>query len=408
MFKVLESSNLSGEIKVWWSKNAALPIIAANHMLWNRIHLKNKPAIKDVETLEKISQQSLKNSLNYFDLSTKLANKIRASILLIPVGLKKYGEVKFSNPWGCKIWKRSLNSFDDAFKQAWVEIKIWRNKIYKTKNKPNKHIILKEFSVTTTESLISYLAFLSNIDYKIRVDQISIEPHVINLINFLKTAGANIKLEHNNSVIIKPTRPKFKKDSFRITWDYIQAGTYFALWACANNSEIIIKWCDYNDLIPVLAEANKIGVNYEILSKEKIKVNSYNKKNYKATTIQTWIHPWFPTDLQSIFGVLLTQAKGLSKIQETLFEGRFAYLAELEKIWANIEILNPNQAIIIWQTKLKNWYISTTDLRWGGAMIIAWIISKGTTYITNEEIILRWYENIIKNLQKIWVKIEKI
>jgi len=114
--------------------------------------------------------------------------------------------------------------------------------------------------------------------------------------------------------------------------DYIEAGTYFAIAAGADNSEITIKGCNVDDLSAIYNVAEKIGIDFKILDKNTIKVTSANKKTYKATKFETRIYPGFPTDLQSAFGTLLTQANGISKIFETLFEGRFNYLNELENL----------------------------------------------------------------------------
>jgi UDP-N-acetylglucosamine 1-carboxyvinyltransferase len=123
---------------------------------------------------------------------------------------------------------------------------------------------------------------------------------------------------------------------------------------------------------------------------------------------ETRIYPGFPTDLQSIFWTLLTEATGISKIFETLYEGRFSYLTELENLWAKIEILNPHQAIVIGPTKLRGGYVSTTDLRCGGAMVLAGIMAEGTTNIMNEDIIARWYDDIVNKLQAIGVNIKTV
>ena len=120
------------------------------------------------------------------------------------------------------------------------------------------------------------------------------------------------------------------------------------------------------------------------------------------------IYPWFPTDLQSIFWALLTQIKWISKIHEVLFEWRFGYFAELENMQAQIEILNPHEVLIIWWKKLKWTYVNTRDLRAGASLILAGIIAKWSTYITNENIIKRGYENVVQKLRWIWVKIEEI
>ncbi|UFX83467.1 UDP-N-acetylglucosamine 1-carboxyvinyltransferase [Candidatus Absconditicoccus praedator] len=409
MFKIKNSKKLNGTVRISGSKNAALPIVAANQIINNSIELVNKPRIKDLQILEEIATSAEKKSKKFYDLKGQKVNQIRSSILLIPNGLIKFGKVIFSQPGGCKIGKRSLDTFDDAFLQAGISIKLQNGKKeYKKTGKPQKRIILKEFSVTTTESILTYLSFLKDIDYTIKIEQVAIEPHVINLIEFLKTIGAKIKINYDHSILITPTRTKIKKDEFKIIGDYIEAGTFFAIGAITDDSEIKITGFNIKDLTAVLATADKIGINYKIVNNNTIIVNSKNKNKYKPISLQTQIYPGFPTDLQSIFGVVLTQIKGISKIHETIFEGRFAYLAELENVGANIEILNPHQVIIIGKTKLHGDYLSSTDLRGGGAMLLAGILAKGTSYITNENIILRGYEDIDKKLKKIGVDIEKV
>lgn len=408
MFKITYSNNLKWEITVSWSKNAALPIIAANYLTDQKIKLNNLPDILDVKTLLEAWNWALHNSKEYFNLTTPETTKIRASILLIPIWLLKFWIVYFCKPWWCNIWKRPLDTFDDAFMQAGVWIENNWYKIYKKIWKPKTKIILSEFSVTTTEALLIYLAFLSDIDYEIKIYNIAIEPHVINLIDFLKNIWANIKLNYNHSVTIKPSKINIKNDHFNIIGDYIEAWTFLWLWAIADNSELMVKWTNIEDLISVFKVSEKIWINIKILDKNSFIVNSKNKKNYKAIKLQTMIFPWFPTDLQSIFWVVLTQANWVSKIYETLFEWRFGYLTELENMWAKVEILNPHQALIIWPTKLKWWYVTSKDLRWWWALLIAWTIAEWQTYIMNENIILRGYSNILEKLKSVGVRIEKV
>ena len=410
MYQIEYSPNLKWEVIISWSKNAALPIVAANYCIDNQVNLINKLNIKDVIAMEELADEALAVSKDYFDLTLPIAKKFRASILLIPFGLLKHGKVKFVGSGGCNIGKRPLDSFDDALMKAWVDITIQEdgNKLYEATRKPKKNIMLQEFSVTTTEALLTYLAFAKNYDYQINIYQVAIEPHVRNLIDFLNNVGANITLNVDHSIIVKPSHIKIKESDFIILGDYIEAWTYFAIGAGADNSEITIKGCNVDDLSAIYNVAEKIGVDFKILDKTTIRVSSANKKTYKATKFETRIYPGFPTDLQSAFGTLLTQANGISKIFETLFEGRFNYLNELENLGARIEVLNPHQAIIIWPNNLRGWYVSSTDLRCGGAMVLAGIMAHGTTYVMNEDIISRWYDDIENKLKKIGVKIQKI
>ena len=406
MFKISYSPNLKWEVMISWSKNAALPIVVANYCIDNQVKLINKPDIKDITSMETLAQTAIQKSEKYFDLTDDLAKKFRASILLIPFGLIKYGKVKFVGSGGCNIGKRPLDTFDDALRQAGIKMTNGEFKTYEVVAKPKKNIMMQEFSVTAIEALLTYLAFAKGVDYPINVYQIAIEPHVRNLIDFLNNAGADISLNVDHSIVINAGDHKIKEKEFAIISDYIEAGTYFAIGAGADNSELIIKWCHVDELSSLYGIATKIGIDFKIIDKHTIRVSSANKKHYKATKLETRIYPGFPTDLQSIFGTLLTQADGVSKIFETLYEGRFGYLAELQNLWANIEILNPHGAIVIGPCCLKGWYVATTDLRCGGAMVLAGIMAKGSTFITNEDIIARGYDNIVSKLKAIGVNIE--
>jgi len=409
MYKISYSPNLKGEVQISWSKNAALPIVAANYILDNKITLHNKPNIKDVNAMENLANQALQASTDFFDLTSDAATKFRASILLIPVWLIKYGKVKFVGSGGCSIGKRPLDIFDDALEKAWVKITNDEFKTFEVVGKPKKNIMLQGFSVTAVEALITYLAFSNNFDYDITIYQVAIEPHVRNLIDFLNNAGADITLLVDHTIIVKPSKPSIKEADFTIIADYIEAGTYFVIGAWAENSEITIKGCNVDELSAMYSIADRIGINFKIIDKYTIQVNSYNKANYQAAKLETRIYPGFPTDLQSIFGTLFTQCDGISKVFETLYEGRFAYLNELENLGAKIEILNPYQAIVIGSTQLKWWwYVSSRDLRCWGAMVLAGIMAHGTTHVLNEDIIARWYDDIEHKLKAIWVNIEHI
>ena len=408
MFQIEYSANLKWEVHISWSKNAALPIVAANFCIDNKVTLLNKPNIKDITSIETLAKSAIEKSKDFFDLTDDLAKKFRASILLIPFGLIKYGKVKFVGSGWCNIGKRPLDMFDDALVKAGITIQEGEFKEFEVTGKPKKNIMLQWFSVTAIEALLMYLAFANNFDYSINIYQVAIEPHVRNLIDFLNSVGADIHLNVDHSIVVNPSKIDVQKKEFPIISDYIEAGTYFAIGAGADNSELMIKGCNVDDLSALYSIADKIGIDFKIIDKQTIRVSSKNKNKYQAVKFETRTYPWFPTDLQSIFWTLLTQANGVSKIFETLYEGRFNYLTELENLWAKIEILNPHQAIVIWPTKLRGGYVSTTDLRCGWAMILAGIMAKWTTNIMNEDIIARGYDDIVTKLQNIWAKIKTI
>ena len=172
--------------------------------------------------------------------------------------------------------------------------------------------------------------------------------------------------------------------------------------ACAKNlvvKNIVPKHID--SLLEKLKEMNvkmKIGKN---------SVTVKQSKRLKATEIITLVYPGFPTDLQQIMASLMTQAKGESSIDETIWENRFLNLYELLKMGAKIEV-NGSKAFITGPTKLKGTEINATDLRAGAGLVVAALLAEGTTTINNADYILRGYENIVDKLRNIGADVELV
>jgi len=134
-------------------------------------------------------------------------------------------------------------------------------------------------------------------------------------------------------------------------------------------------------------------------------VNITAPEKLKHVNIKTQVYPGFPTDLQQPITVLLTQAKGKSIVNETIYENRFLNLAELNKMGATAEVLSHNKAVIVGPTPLKGKTVNATDLRAGACLVIAGLIAEGKTTINNADYILRGYENIIEKLTNVGAKI---
>jgi UDP-N-acetylglucosamine enolpyruvyl transferase len=142
--------------------------------------------------------------------------------------------------------------------QAGIKITNDDFKTYEVVTKPKKNIMMKEFSVTAIEALLTYLAFADNFDYEINIYQVAIEPHVRDLIKFLNNAGADITLNVDHSIVVRPSKIQIKDDEFTIISDYIAAGTYFAIGAGADDSEILIKNVNVDDLSSMYSIASRI------------------------------------------------------------------------------------------------------------------------------------------------------
>ncbi|USN58140.1 MAG: hypothetical protein H6767_07555 [Candidatus Peribacteria bacterium] len=152
----------------------------------------------------------------------------------------------------------------------------------------------------------------------------AIEPHVMNLIDMLRSAGADIKIRYDHSIIITGVETLETNVEATIIPDYIEAGTFMIIGALAAKEYIDIHHAAISDLYSFISCLQQAGVKVEEKDTDILRV--YRAKKLLPTSIQTNIFPGFPTDLQSPLSVLMTQAEGTGRIHEVLFEGRLNFL----------------------------------------------------------------------------------
>ncbi len=416
MLVVKWQNKLSWVISVSWSKNAALPILWASLLIKWKIKLDKVPKIWDVNTfLDILEWIWVKynwewNSLNLdtTNITNKNLNfdkikKIRSSIFLLSPLLHYFWDIKIPFPWGCSIGKRPIDAHLNWLEAIWYNSKFdWEEIILSWTLQFWEKILNAGFWVSSTENLI-----VANVlrQGKTIIKNSAIEPHVINLIDFLRKAWADIKIRYNHEIIITWVKLLKTKIEFEIVTDYIESWTYMIIWALASNEYIDIENARINDLYTFIEKLKEAWVKVKDLWNDTLRVFKANKLN--SISIQTNIFPAFPTDLQSPFAILMSQAEWISKIHEVLFEWRLNFLVELEKMKGNIAIMNPHEALIFGPNNLKWWSTVTSwDLRAWAAMVIAWLIANWETKITNVEYIYRWYENFVEKLQWLWADIK--
>lgn len=415
MYIVKQSLDLFWEVKISWSKNAALPLLAASLLVRWKVILNNVPKIWDVITfLEIISTlwviYNFEWNKLYLDttildiskLDVSMIKKIRASILLLSPILHFFWNISIPFPWGCSIWKRPISAHLNWLKSIWYEYIETEEKLFISWKSILWDITIDGwFGVTSTENLI-----VANVcrKWNTKIMISAIEPHVINLIDFLNVLWAKITIWYDHTIYISWVEKLKNNVEFDVIWDYIESWTFIIIWALASKEYIDIENARIKDLYFFIDKLKKAWVKIEIIWEDKLRV--YKCNDLKPINIQTNIYPWFPTDLQSPFAVLLTQANWISQIHEILFEWRLNFLVELDKLRAHTAILNPHQAIIFWKTQLSWNFVTSWDLRAWRAMVIAWLIASGETKIGRIEYIERWYENFVNKLLSLWAKIE--
>ena len=235
------------------------------------------------------------------------------------------------------------------------------------------------------------------------IDNAAKEPHIVDVANFLNTMGADIRGAGTDVIKINGVEKLHGDATYSVVPDQIEAGT-FMLAAMASKGDLLIKNCITKHLEPLTAKILEIGGNVED-NGDSIRV-WYSKRPNKAT-IKTLPYPGFPTDLQPQMGVVLSTANGTSIINESIWESRFQYTAELNKMGAKITAQGKT-AIFEGVDELFGAPVYSTDLRAGAALIIAGISANGITEVYNLKHIDRGYENIEEKFRKIGANIQRV
>lgn len=412
-YTITGQSNLSWEITVSGSKNAALPLIAST-LLFQHAQLTNVPDISDVHLLCSILK-GLGSEITYADhiftidnthislenLDQDLFKKARATYYLIPPLLARFGKVSLKYPGGCSIGKRPIEGIVQWLVKLWYQhAQVDDVLLFSWTNTTHDVAVNAYFSVWST--IVLLLAALSR-STQTTIQLAAYEPHVMNIIDVMRSAGADITLRYDHTIIVSPASLASEM-SGRVIGDYIVSGTLAVIGALTAEKFIDIHEARIPDLTAFLHVIERMWVRYDIYA-DTLRV--YRSFDLKPTEIQTNIYPGFPTDLQSPTSILMTQAEGVSRIHEVLFEGRLNWLVEIEKMRGHMALLNPHEALIFGKTPLRATQVSSWDLRSWAAMLIAGMIAQGETTLENVSHIERGYENFVEGLRSLGAKIEK-
>ena len=404
---------LEGTVKISGSKNAALPILAATVLNVGKTTLYNVPNIQDTQMMFKILETlggkvEKKNNkiiidtskINKFEIPEELMHKMRSSVILAGALLGRYKKAIFSYPGGCDIGSRPIDLHLRSFEKLGINVvQNYGNIICDAEKIKGEKIDLDFPSVGATENAILASVLAEGIT---TITNAAREPEIIDLQNFLNKMGAKIIGAGTNEIQITGVK-KLKDISYNIMPDRIETGTFLCL-AVATKGNLILENTNAEHITPLITKLQEADCKIEI-EKNKIKINS-NKK-IKALDIKTMPYPGFPTDMQSVFSAMLTTAKGTSIIVENIFENRFKYTQELNKMGAKITV-EGKSAIIRGVRKLYGANVKATDLRGGAALVLAGLSAKGITKVENIEYILRGYENFDKKLRNINANIQMI
>ena len=414
ILKIQGGNKLNGTVKVSGAKNSAVALIPAALLCDEVVKFSNVPDISDMEVIKDIILDLkgsylkkddgfvyvVSNRMENKEIPEKLANKLRASYYFMGALLGKFKRVDISLPGGCVIGARPIDLHLKGFEKLGAKVQFNKNKVTISADElKGANIYLDFASVGATINIMLAATKAKGVTV---IENAAKEPEVVNVANFLNLMGAKIRGAGTDIITIRGV--EYLHSCFHeVIPDRIEAATYIMIGACLSDS-LTVENIIPKHLYALLKKLDEMGVDTKI---EEDKIHVSSKNNLKSIKIRTAVYPGFPTDMQQIIASLLTQAEGISTIEETIFENRFQNLYELQKMGANIEI-EGKKAYIQGPTKLYAENVVASDLRAGAGLVLAALLAEGETVINNVEYILRGYEDIVGKLKKLGAKIELI
>lgn len=411
---------LKGSITASGNKNAALPCISAAILTDQEVILKNIPLIEDVFVLFDILRdlggsvevggargefRIRMPEINKPEISSELAKKIRASILLAGPMLARNGKVVLHPPGGDVIGRRRLDTHLLVLEALGARIEIDGVFSFTANKLVGDDIFLDEASVTATENAIM-AASLAEGSTVLR--NVASEPHVQDLCNMINSMGGKISGIGSNILVIEGVK-KLGGTEFSIGADFMEVGSFIGL-AAATGSDLTIHNADPHHLRMVKHGFAKLGIHWEtsgssihIGPRQSLKVVSDLGGGIPTIDDAPW--PGFPPDLHSIILTVATQVEGTVLMHEKMFDGRLFFVDKLIGMGAKIVLCDPHRAVVTGPARLQGSELVSPDVRAGMSMVIAALAAEGSSTIQNIYQIERGYENLAERLGSLGAKI---
>ena len=408
-------TRLVGDVTISGAKNAAVAIIPATLLINGVCTLENLPNISDVKNSLSILKELgakidwIENNKVKIDTTNitsgaaplDMTSKFRASYYLIGALLGRIGHAEVGLPGGCNLGARPIDQHIKGFEALGATVNVAQGKISATTNGlVGTSIYMDTVSVGATINVMLAAVLANGIT---TIDNAAKEPHIVDVANFLNTMGADIHGAGTDMIKINGVKKLHGNKTYSVVPDQIEAGT-FMLAAVASKGDINIHNCVPEHLDCLTAKIEEIGGHVEVNDDS---IHVWCDDRTSKATIKTLPYPGFPTDLQPQMGVVLSISDGTSIINESIWENRFQYTYELNKMGSNITAQGKT-AVIQGVPSLSGAPVYATDLRAGAALIIAGIIANGQTELYNLSHIDRGYENIEEKFRKLGAKISRV
>jgi len=407
-------NRLQGTVKIDGAKNSALSIMAATLLTKDVCILRNVPRLTDVDTMGAVIRKlGIKvewggdntlyidsDDFNNCEAPYELVKMMRGSILVMGPLLARLKKAKISLPGGCSIGARPVDYHIKGFEALGAQVEVEKGYIEAKVDKLKGDDIYLDFpSLGATENIMMAACLAEGIT---TIENAAKDPEVVELGHFLNKMGAKVEGLGTDLIKIEGVKELHGID-YTIIPDRIEAGTYMVA-AAITGGDVLIEKADLLLLKPLIVKLEEAGVRIE-LEKNLIKVTGPDR--VKAVDIKTLPFPGFPTDMQPQFMALSCIAKGTSVITETVFENRFVHTGDLIRMGADIKV-EGHSAIIKGVKKLSAAPVMASDLRGGAALILAGLVSEGTTELSRMYHLDRGYVKLEEKLNLLGANIKRV
>lgn len=403
---------LKGRIRVSGAKNAALAILCASLLAEEDVVIDNIPDIDDVQVMLKLINSVGADAI-WQDKETvlikpptdkgptppyHLSKKLRASNLMIGPMLARFGEAEIPLPGGCNIGIRPMDLHFKGFVEMGATIKVENGCVRATCKKLKGTRIYLDFpSVGATENIMIAACLAEG---KTIIENVAKEPEIVDLANFLNCMGAKVRGAGTDIIHVEGVSSLGGCQRYSVIPDRIEAGTFMVA-AAATRGDVELENVILKHIEPLRAKLQEAGA--EVIEDED-NVRVIATGGLKSIDIKTLPYPGFPTDMQSQMMAMLSTVPGTSLITENIFENRYQVVDELKRMGAKIKV-EGRIAIIQGTESLHGTQVKATDLRAGAALVVAGLMAKGTTEISNTEFIYRGYHQIENKLKALGAQV---
>ena len=403
-FYVEGGKQLQGEIEVSGAKNAALKLIAAALLAPGKTVLHHVPRIKDVRTMLALLDElgvgtRFTGSTLEIDASTvesytapyELVRQMRASLVVLGPLVARFGEAEVSAPGGCNLGLRKFNFHVDGLRALGADVELDHGFI-KASAPDGLHAAEVNFeypSVGATENVMMAAVLADGVTI---IENGAREPEISALAGFLNSMGARVMGAGTGRIVIEGV-DELRPTEWTVMPDRIEAGTLLMATA-ATGGDVTITNALPEHLKMELVKLREMGVEVSATQGSPgIRVRVDPPASLSGVDVATLPFPGFATDLQAQMMVLLTQATGAGIITENVYENRLQVAEELNRLDAGIDLFGGHRALIRGPRRLSGTIVQAPDLRGGAALVMAGLVSEGTTVVDGATHILRGYED---------------